>query len=480
MIRRYGHFAIILLLLFCSLLKANAQSNNLIAARKKLILLIDLSSPKTDIDSILKRAGIANVNVQALIEGDYSVIIKNGWTAGRRQKFIIQFNRPINELKANPQSSPYNITSVAITDGENHGYPKAIYGINKFSSPSVYELPSGLTRFFLPGYLTARRVFLSGSFNDWSTLKGVMSKTINGWVIDLKLQPGPYEYKFIADSQWLTDPGNLLQANDGGGNINSLYFKYNYTFKLAGFALAHKIALAGSFNNENGNELSLEKKGDTWVLPMYLHDGMYYYHFIVDGKWINDPANPNKHTDDKGNISSVINLGETIYFKLNGYANAKNVFVAGNFNNWDPGKIRLKKSGDAWLAPVILSPGNYQYKFIVDGDWITDPLNPCHAVEGKQYNSFLAVNPTHTFKLNGHNSANVVHLAGSFNSWNTNQYLLGHIADGWSISLYLKPGKYLYKFIADDQWLLDPGNKLWEQNQYNTGNSVLWIDPAPL
>jgi hypothetical protein len=34
----------------------------------------------------------------------------------------------------------------------------------------------------------------------------------------------------------------------------------------------------------------------------------------------------------------------------------------------------------------------------------------------------------------------------------------------------------LYKFIVDGKWILDPGNKLWEQNAENTGNSILWID----
>ena len=49
--------------------------------------------------------------------------------------------------------------------------------------------------------------------------------------------------------------------------------------------------------------------------------------------------------------------------------------------------------------------------------------------------------------------------------------------DDWVISLRLKQGKYLYKFIINnDNWIRDPGNPLWEQNQENTGNSVLWID----
>jgi 1,4-alpha-glucan branching enzyme len=128
------------------------------------------------------------------------------------------------------------------------------------------------------------------------------------------------------------------------------------------------------------------------------------------------------------------------------------------------------------VVPIVLQSGNYLYKFNVDGDWITDPVNPAHAVKDKQYNSFLAVNATHTFQLDGYPNAYTVHLAGSFNNWNTNEYLMGHTGNEWSISLYLKPGKQLYKFLVDDKWMIDPGNKLWEQNQFNTDNSVLWIE----
>jgi hypothetical protein len=47
----------------------------------------------------------------------------------------------------------------------------------------------------------------------------------------------------------------------------------------------------------------------------------------------------------------------------------------------------------------------------------------------------------------------------------------------WVFPMYLRPGKYTYKFRVDDKWILDPGNDLWEGNEYGTGNSVLWIEP---
>jgi len=474
--RRYRYFVIILFLLLYGLPKVNAQSNNLIAERKKLVLLIDVNTSKNSIDSILKRAGINNVTAQDVINGHYTALINGGWLLVKKQDNVLQFNFSIKSLKTNPQKSPFSVTESTIKTGDRHGYPDdIIYGVNKFISPTVYQLPSGLTRFYFKGSLSARRVFLSGSFNDWSTLQGLMSKTADGWIIDLKLKPGAYEYKFIVNGNWTTDPGNSIQLDDGAGNINSIYFIYNYTFKLKGYANAHQVFVAGNFNRGNDNELMLTKKGDTWELPLYLREGNYNYRFIVDGKSITDPVSINKTTDDNGVVNSVANVGENIYFKLNGYANAQNVYLAGNFTKWESGKIKLKKSDGGWILPMVLKSGNYQYKFIVDGNWILDPANPCHAVEGGQVNSFLAVNPTHTFKLDGHSDAQVVHITGTFNNWDPDQYLMGHTANQWSISLYLKPGKCLYKFIVDDNWILDPGNKYWEQNGNDKGNSVVWI-----
>jgi len=53
---------------------------------------------------------------------------------------------------------------------------------------------------------------------------------------------------------------------------------------------------------------------------------------------------------------------------------AQKVAVAGNFNNWDPNSLLAKKDSNGnWTAKVNLSNGRYEYKFVVDGNWIEDP-----------------------------------------------------------------------------------------------------------
>ena len=54
---------------------------------------------------------------------------------------------------------------------------------------------------------------------------------------------------------------------------------------------------------------------------------------------------------------------------------AKRVTLCGEFNGWVAGAAPMKQQGDGhWETVVALAPGRYQYKFIVDGEWIPDPL----------------------------------------------------------------------------------------------------------
>lgn len=54
---------------------------------------------------------------------------------------------------------------------------------------------------------------------------------------------------------------------------------------------------------------------------------------------------------------------------------AAEVRVAGTFNGWDPARGPLKRKGEGnWVLVQYLSPGAHEYRFVVDGTWMTDPL----------------------------------------------------------------------------------------------------------
>ena len=55
----------------------------------------------------------------------------------------------------------------------------------------------------------AGEVLLLGDFNDWNLRKHPMKKADSGvWKKTAMLFPGRYEYKFLVDGQWQTDPAN--------------------------------------------------------------------------------------------------------------------------------------------------------------------------------------------------------------------------------------------------------------------------------
>ncbi|HUJ72054.1 MAG TPA: glycogen-binding domain-containing protein [Verrucomicrobiae bacterium] len=65
--------------------------------------------------------------------------------------------------------------------------------------------------------------------------------------------------------------------------------------------------------------------------------------------------------------------GKKIEFKLHA-PRAKSVSVAGSFNSWDATKTPLRSGNDGdWRTTLTLAPGPHEYRFVVDGQWITDP-----------------------------------------------------------------------------------------------------------
>lgn len=78
-------------------------------------------------------------------------------------------------------------------------------------------------------------------------------------------------------------------------------------------------------------------------------------------------------------------------FTLAGHPQAKQVAVVGSFNGWSAGANPLVREGNAWVGAIELEPGKAEYKFVVDGQWLTDPGNPRTEGAGQYVNSVLEV-----------------------------------------------------------------------------------------
>ncbi|HPF40144.1 MAG TPA: AAA family ATPase [Phycisphaerae bacterium] len=77
----------------------------------------------------------------------------------------------------------------------------------------------------------------------------------------------------------------------------------------------------------------------------------------------------------------AVSDGVVFVIRANG---ANRVQIAGDFNDWNPDRTPLMHvDSDTFQIKVPLTPGRYQYRYVVDGHWRNDPDN--HNVEMNPY-----------------------------------------------------------------------------------------------
>ena len=258
-------------------------------------------------------------------------------------------------------------------------YAKALLGENAlkvdFADLGIYE------------------VAISGEFNGWNKKGWKMNKR-DEFTFELRKKIAdfndafPLDFRYIINERFIADvEGRITDQKQFQDNfIEDIYDvdlsvimiveEGNAVFHLNGYPNAKEVILAGSFNNWNEQALQMNKVPDGWELHAQLPPGRYEYKFIVEGEWMHDPENPEKVKNEHQTFNSVLAITEPVVFKLNGYPNAKEVILAGSFNNWNTHKQPMTWIGDGWLVTIPLFGGKHTYKFIIDGKWITDPDKP--------------------------------------------------------------------------------------------------------
>lgn len=84
---------------------------------------------------------------------------------------------------------------------------------------------------------------------------------------------------------------------------------------------------------------------------------------------------------------------EGILFSLDA-PDAESVYLTGEFARWSRNGIKMERNSidGLWEVTLNLEPGEYEYRFIVDGNWVKDPKNNDIVVnEFGQENSLLIV-----------------------------------------------------------------------------------------
>ena len=308
------------------------------------------------------------------------------------------------------------------------------------SNPTVKNSPviDGNKVTFYYECTNANTVSVAGSFNDWAATD--MKKDGNVYSYTVELEAGTYQYKYVVNGNWYTDPFNKETADDGSGNTNSTFTVTatgggstttpdptpdpdpnpgttvtspvvkdgKVTFNYAS-STATKVEVFGNFNDwASGFEMT--KEGDVFTYTMELANGEYEYKFVIDGTdWKNDPANSNlKNGNNVVTVSdgadnpdtpeytptlkeSVAIDGNkvTIYYEN---PNVDSVKFMSDINGW--AGEEMKKDGNIFSITLELEKGDYQYKFLLNGtDWINDPLNTKDQVDGNNVFSITSDAP---------------------------------------------------------------------------------------
>ena len=69
----------------------------------------------------------------------------------------------------------------------------------------------------------AKSVNVCGTFNEWRTNAGRMTKDYLGvWKGSVSLKPGKYEYRFFVDGQWADDPRAKKTVGNQFGSKNAI------------------------------------------------------------------------------------------------------------------------------------------------------------------------------------------------------------------------------------------------------------------
>lgn len=258
--------------------------------------------------------------------------------------------------------------------------------------------------------------------------------------------------------------------------------------------IIEQIAVAGEFNDWaeekwimtqiDENRYELRKK-----ISDFTDEFSWEFKFVINGQYWAEPEkdviNVSKAKNKYGLNLHVLNLkmytayasedGNASFF-LKGYQDATKVILSGSFNKWDEEMFTMKKTNNGWYLTLQLKPNLYEYRFIVDGNWMEDPGNPDKTRnEFKEYNSLINVKAYYTFKLRGYKDAKEVLLTGSFNDWSEDGFKMRKTDYGWKLSVLLAGGKHQYKFIVDNKWILDPSNPIKEYDYYGNINSVCMV-----
>lgn len=280
-----------------------------------------------------------------------------------------------------------------------------------YSGPTIDYDPDGddpgAVTFYFP--YTADTVLLKGGWDSSWNVKFTMESNGEDNLLSytiptetLTKTSGSVEYGFEPNGGWSNDNANphtggnsRIYRNpivDDSGDITLYYYPKHGDYPTDVTVKYRKKDTA----DYQDKQMSLDSV-DTAVYSVKLDNldnGDYEYYFDVDGTEVQDTNNAKQgeftkatYAAEDPSVDSPV-IGEdgkvTFYY----YGPTKNsVQLAGTMTDWGNGALDMTLNSDTgyWSVTVELGPEWHEYKFIVDSNWILDPLNEKIAGNGNNY-----------------------------------------------------------------------------------------------
>jgi glycosidase len=178
-------------------------------------------------------------------------------------------------------------------------------------------------------------LFVAGTFNSWDANAEKMADSDGDGVyeVTLDLMPGRHEYKFVRDGTWLADETAAELKDDGFGGKNSILTVPDGSESMT-------VGVGGTAHEGGTTTDAPPASGE------FLKQVTFRFQPVISG--------------------------------------VQNVYLAGTFNDWNDSKTRMTDvDGDgAYEVTLLLPVGEYLYKFVADGSWITDENAPDFVDDG--------------------------------------------------------------------------------------------------
>lgn len=249
---------------------------------------------------------------------------------------------------------------------------------------------------------------------------------------------------------------------------------------------AEQVAVSGTWNNW-AEDCYMTRDGNEFSYTCSMDQAVYQYKYIVDGEWILDPLNPNTDYDAAGNLNSCFWNVSPVYYGnkeiiLTFYnTTAEQVAVTASWNNWAE-DCYMSKLGNMFYYIFDKAPGLNQYRFLVDGKWMLDPLNKDVVYDGAgnanssfYIETYPVISGNQVMFIFDSDMAEQVAVSGTWNNWETDCYMEKE-GDSFYYLCNLEPGFYKYKLIVDGEWILDPMNPCVMSDAAGTEDNYFYVE----